>query len=340
MSITIGTDPEVMVVDRSGEPVVAIGMIGGSKEEPKPVERGALQEDNVLAEFNIEPVESSDMFIENIDVVLSQLKKQLPKGYHLGKMSSHLFDMDVLKGFGEKAMEFGCDPDYNAWTMCMNQTPEDSVGLRTAGGHIHIGYDDPDDFKSMDIIRACDIYLGIPSVLLDSDSRRRSLYGKAGSFRIKEYGVEYRTLSNFWLHDKELQRWAYDCAVLACTEYEGDIVKNIIRDQGMDGICRIINTSDVDAARYIIDEYGLPMPEVKSGKQKKKKKARLTRSYGAGDALFNDRAVDQDMVIRHREAFARALDRGVPVAAPRPDAMPREWFVEAVDIPNPPEGEV
>ncbi len=39
--------------------------------------------------------------------------------------------------------------------------------------------------------------------MYDKDTERRGMYGKAGAFRPKPYGVEYRTLSNAWLSNDE-----------------------------------------------------------------------------------------------------------------------------------------
>ena len=44
---------------------------------------------------------------------------------------------------------------------------------------------------------------------MDTDQKRRTLYGKAGAYREKSYGVEYRTLSSFWLKTDDFINWAY-----------------------------------------------------------------------------------------------------------------------------------
>ncbi len=44
-----------------------------------------------------------------------------------------------------------------------------------------------------------DLFIGITSLFLDDDNLRRSMYGKAGCFRNKSFGVEYRVVRNFWI---------------------------------------------------------------------------------------------------------------------------------------------
>jgi len=48
------------------------------------------------------------------------------------------------------------------------------------------------------LIKLLDIILGITSVLMDNrtNKERRKMYGKAGDYRLKSYGIEYRVLSN------------------------------------------------------------------------------------------------------------------------------------------------
>lgn len=123
-------------------------------------------------------------------------------------------------------------------------------------GHISVGYDKPDERTSLELVKAMDLFLGVPSVILDKDTLRRELYGKAGAMRFKEWGVEYRTLSNFWLFNKELTEWAFNNTIKAI-EYvnSGGEVTN------PQDIIEAINTGNVELANDIIDDYNIEMPE-------------------------------------------------------------------------------
>ena len=88
----------------------------------------------------------------------------------------------------------------------------------------------------------CDILLGLPSVLLDPDERRKQLYGKAGAMRFKKYGAEYRTLSNFWLFSDDLIEWAYKGGVAAYERLEE--LAGMEDFIGADKIQHIINSGD------------------------------------------------------------------------------------------------
>lgn len=256
----IGADPELFV-GRGNSVLSAIGFVGGTKKEPRPVHLGALQEDNVLLEFNIDPAANLVEFQRNIEAVLSQSRDSI-KGFQLdviNNLSSHVFTIEALESFGDAAFLFGCEPDFNAWTGKVNYMPtEVDPGLRTAGGHLHIGFghlEEVDPHKSRVVARMCDYLLGLPSVLMDKDDLRRQLYGKAGAIRFKEYGVEYRSLSNFWVFSSELQAWAYENAVRAYEDrgnFEAycDVVSG-------DEVQRIINSNDKAAAKGALVALGL-----------------------------------------------------------------------------------
>lgn len=253
--LTIGADPEVFVcLADKDTPASAIGLLGGTKEAPRAVDFGAVQEDNVLAEFNIEPASTEDEFVHNINAVHTTLRLLLPDGLYTKVISSHEYSLEELESFGKQAMEFGCDPDFSAYTGQANDAPSARSTLRTAGGHIHVGYENPNPFDSYDIARAMDLFLGIPSVLMDHDTRRRSMYGQAGACRLKSYGVEYRVLSNFWLGNDDLMRWAYRQTIRAAQEAERvvDEGSGTTYEVPWGRIQEIINTSDKRAAEELV----------------------------------------------------------------------------------------
>lgn len=213
-----GADPELFVKDDKGRHVSAEGLIPGTKDEPYKVDYGAIQVDGMAAEFNIDPATTFTEFNRNIQAVMGQLEAMLPKGYTLDAIPSVVFDEDVFTASPDKAKELGCMPDFNAWTGEMNPPPHDPANpfLRTASGHLHIGWTEGQDITDLqhvmncrDLVKQFDWYLGGWSVKMDSDPTRRNLYGKAGACRFKDYGVEYRVLSNFWIttRDRRLAVW-------------------------------------------------------------------------------------------------------------------------------------
>lgn len=208
MEFTIGADPEFFLKNKHRH-ISAVGMIGGNKDYPLalPKEGFAILEDNVSVEFNIAPCHNHTEFIDAIQYVMKELQQRLPN-FEFSTASSVVFDADQLND--PQALEFGCEPDLNAWTKQQNPRPTASnAQLRSAGGHVHVGTNE-DPFE---VIKAMDVYLGIPSLKIDNSPAaiaRRQLYGKAGCCRIKPYGAEYRTLSNFWIFSPKLIEWVYN----------------------------------------------------------------------------------------------------------------------------------
>lgn len=244
---TLGADVEIFL-SQNGNPTPAIGLLKGSKTKPLPVNHGNLQEDNVMAEFAIDPAESKDQWVRHLNAVFHELMNTVGDQYEPMILPSCQFPDEMLTH--PKAREFGCDPDINAYTLDMGAYSPDQVGnLRTCGGHIHVGESMTDD-QIIDTVRAMDMFLGVPSVLADEDDNRRRFYGQAGSFRVKDYGLEYRSLSNFWIRTDGLMEWAYDAAIQAV-----QFIKN--GNQVPEEVQNIINNSDRDGARRFIREHNL-----------------------------------------------------------------------------------
>jgi len=227
MKVTIGADPEVFVKNANGKFVSAHGMIPGTKHEPFKVRNGAVQVDGNALEFNIDPAATKTQFITNIKEVYKQMGEMVP-GYNLAITPTAVFDKDYFDQLPPAAKELGCDPDFDAWERKVNTRPHTDEPFRTAAGHLHFGWrglksegfvdtvadiDDPNHFDDCCLVaKEMDYYLGIQSLHWDKDGTRRMLYGKAGAFRPKPYGVEYRTLSNAWLQSEELMGWVYEAA--------------------------------------------------------------------------------------------------------------------------------
>jgi hypothetical protein len=253
----LGCDPEVFLADKEGSFVSAIEKIGGSKEFPRQLDDlglgYAVQEDNVALEFNIPPAKTKDEFVDSVSKARKYLENMVSAQYGLAfsKKSAGSFSWDELRN--PRSMMFGCDPDYCAWTMKRNPKPnvEDKT-LRSAGGHIHIGHQFNQTAARLTAIKYCDLYIGIPSVLMDTGELRKQLYGKAGAFRQKMYGVEYRTPSNFWIFTDELTGWVWDQSEKALNRslYDDDN----IREWG-DMIQQAINENNKDVAASLVDHF-------------------------------------------------------------------------------------
>ena len=212
---TIGADPELFV-SRGGSFVSAQGLVPGTKEEPFIVPNGAVQVDGMALEFNVNPAHTYEDFQNNLDVVLSVLLEMVP-GYEVLPLPAITLDPDYKKTLPPESLIRGCSPDLNAYTEEPNTGPDEACDIHAAGGHIHVGnifsdeLSDAERYKmSLRLTRLMDKHVGVYSVLWDSDSLRRQVYGKAGSLRLKPYGMEYRTLSNGWLFNKNITKFVYE----------------------------------------------------------------------------------------------------------------------------------
>lgn len=230
----IGADPELFLAN-GDEIISAEGIIGGTKNKPKFIsENGhAIQEDNVMIEFNIPPCEEPQGFVTEINFVKDYLDQLVRLyDYNLNFSASAYLDEKFLKT--PQALQFGCEPDLNVYLKEINEAPQAGGNLRTCGGHIHIGYDNPTQETSEMIVYAMDIMLGLESLSLDKDTERRKMYGNAGCFRFKDYGVEYRTLSNFWIQNDELINWTFNKTQEAIELVNSGLINELVKEFGKD----------------------------------------------------------------------------------------------------------
>lgn len=243
-----------MFVQQNGLFKSAWNLIKGDKKNPQKVRNGAVQVDGMALEFNIDPAKSEDEFCFSVTDVLAQMTKMVPDYKVIVSPVAH-FDAAYLKAQPAEALELGCDPDFNAWTGQTNPRPDGNRPMRTASGHIHIGWTEGQDgedpahrYRCNLVAKQLDFYLGLASLFYDKETERREMYGKAGAVRYKSYGVEYRTLSNAWLLSEERIRWAYrTCVAGVQRAMSGDSLEDKYGD-----IQEIINTSNLKKASAII----------------------------------------------------------------------------------------
>lgn len=258
-NITIGADPELFIINKKTNKIVsAVGLIPGSKDNPWRAEDFAkgfgLQTDNILAEFNIPPVTIKEEFVDAVQYMKNYIDnyvRNINPDLGIKCAASNIIPESELQS--DQAKQFGCDKDYNVYTQKANPKPEGTkTNIRSCGFHIHFGYKNPNIDTSLSLIKYFDAYLGIPSVIKDKDTKRRTLYGKAGCFRLKSYGFEYRTLSSAMMKTEARLEFVWDQIIKAVNAYKtGELIPN------NEEIQAAINNSDSDLAKQLIKNYNL-----------------------------------------------------------------------------------
>lgn len=267
MDITIGADPELFV-SYNGEFVPACGMVPGTKANPMPVNHGTIQVDGLALEIGITPTSDARRFNNSLVTVMDQLLMLLPDGHAFTEASSATFKSAYWDKLTEDDKRLGCEPDFNAYTLSENPPPVEQPGFRVAGGHVHVGWTRDADVTDQAHLQACarvarnlDIYLGVPSLIEDKNgSARRKMYGAAGAFRPKSYGMEYRTLSNYWLFTAPLRDHIFNrtwTVMNNLLRYKIDMCEKLGQEVGLPRAQHIINTDDRDAAMALCRELDI-----------------------------------------------------------------------------------
>jgi len=258
----LGTDVEFLAIKTiHGEKVFfpMEGLLMGTKTEPEYIDdskqRGVLL-DNVCVEYVCKPATTQEEFVKEqvfmrdyIKTMLATYKLEMHDG------TSGIFKDKYLQSENNK--EFGCQPACNARTLTDFNPPNADTNLRTASMHLHISLDDEPLTKktAAKVALLCDLYIGIPSVVLQKDKSRRAMYGKAGEFRYTPYkGVEYRTLGNEYLFDKNMLEMVYQQVETVINKYRTGF---IISDKLSSRLENIINNYDVDGAKDVITKFNL-----------------------------------------------------------------------------------
>jgi len=207
-NITLGCDPEFFFSKN--------GKIIGSEKVIKN-NNSQIIIDGVQAELNPSASSCRQSLAEHISSCFRSLNEMIKKDdtIKIDTATTIKIDPKELKSLSKNSQRFGCAPSKNKDGDGKIKIKDASkYYYRSAGGHIHLGsYENPKI-----LVPILDIIVGNTCVLIDRDKGniiRRKIYGKAGEYRTPPHGLEYRTLSNFWLRDYKLMSFVMGLARMA-----------------------------------------------------------------------------------------------------------------------------
>ena len=148
--------------------------------------------------------------------------------------------------FDRSILTFGCSPDINVYEENQHSYRGDASNIfyRFAGGHIHIGVEEKIENK-LDLLKKIEARAGL---LINSfaDSKaeklRRNYYGRAGTCRVKSYGIEWRTPSAAILKEVNSQINFNNLLNILDLQIKGKIKPLDLKDEEVQ---QIINSGEV-----------------------------------------------------------------------------------------------
>ena len=218
---------------------------------------GKIIVDGVQAELNPRANVCRANMVNEIALCFQQIKRSYPDMQvdfsPLVTVTESEFEL-----LSKRSKKFGCNSSENVYTGAQSKITVDPsvVRDRPAGGHLHFGGNESTAVKNAlndvnIIVPLFDIIVGNTCVLVDrneGNKRRREMYGRAGEYRLKPYGIEYRTVSNFWLQHPHLMSMVMGLGRLAISIAVAGEGKNLMNLVNMSDIEKAINDNDYDLA--------------------------------------------------------------------------------------------
>lgn len=235
-NVLLGCDPELFLATKSGSIIGAERVIPENGLFGRPYGTADVVLDGVQVELNPSPSFCRQTLAGNISASMRALRTALQSKGDIHATFRQVVEVDPkeLDTLSDKAKILGCQPSLNIYdTHATIGVDPATYTKRSAGGHIHLGLTSqiPGIGNKMmkereRLVPLLDIFVGNTCVLMDRDPgnvERRQVYGRAGEHRLPKHGLEYRTLSNFWL-----KSYALMSGVMALSRFSVDVLANTL----------------------------------------------------------------------------------------------------------------
>lgn len=224
-----------------------------------------LIKDGIALEMNFIPSFCREIVAGRVYSGFEKLSPLLRDGYKVSKKSYIKIPKRYMESLNFDSLNFGCKPSNNVY-IGNNLRPEENpfnFPYRSAGGHIHFGFTNATQIQQQALterknllIKGLDVVVGNTAVLIDKDiinKERRKVYGKAGEYRDTSYGIEYRTLSNFWLWSESLMSLIFGLArevVYMVADDNENLINELLKLVDQDRVREAIDTNNVEMAYH------------------------------------------------------------------------------------------
>jgi len=193
---SLGVEVELAVFMKD-VPVVC-SFVPFTKEEPLEFKKHLFSKDASMLELAVAPATEPGEFDNLMNEAMVKALTLIPDGAELRAIPCVEYTADELAK-DAYASEMGCAPSQTIYdtTPVPDAYPDNK---RYGGTHINLAMNDEGDVQEM--VLKLDYALGLTSVVYHEDGMhdemkdRRRVYGRAGEFRVKPFGFEYRTLPN------------------------------------------------------------------------------------------------------------------------------------------------
>lgn len=262
----MGCDPELFL-ESGGE------ILGAEKVIPKEglpnsysltIQEAGIVLDGVQVELHPSPHMCRAFMANELKTLMQTLKETSAfKGFSVSFSSVVKLKKKEMDSLSDESKRLGCTPSKNVYKPGATVRRRKGYLTRSAAGHIHLSL--PQEFIGNEVwikelVTLMDILVGIPAVLIDRDplaAERRKTYGRAGEFRMPPHGVEYRTLSNFWLRAYPLMSLMFAQVRMALSiKHRPTLTTRLLNSVDLPTVEHAINLNDLDLAKQCYYGHG------------------------------------------------------------------------------------